>query len=131
MPPPDEPGTPDVNTGIDWARVQEALESQGDEYTDECGNRVKALFLGSVFSLVPSGKYYTPFATGNVEEEEAESDAAWFQAVDEEAGKYGLSVGSAEGDPTGLLVFKVLGTDENPSCEVDRMATAKKRRPHL
>jgi hypothetical protein len=35
--------------------------------TDMEGNTVERVFLGTVFSLTPSGKYYTPFASGNVD----------------------------------------------------------------
>ena len=126
---PDESSPPNASTGIDWDRVQAALDSEGQEYTDECGNRIKSLFLGSVFSLTPSGKYYTPFAAGNVEPEEAEADQAWFAAVDQEASQHGLSVQSAEGNPSDLLVVKVLETDANPSCERGKVEAAGKRRP--
>ncbi len=35
-------------------------------YTED-GNRMRSSFLGSCFSLVPSGKYYMPFACSNLE----------------------------------------------------------------
>ena len=42
------------------------LEQYEDE-PDENGNIKESVCLGTVFSLTPSGKYYTPFANGNVE----------------------------------------------------------------
>lgn len=34
---------------------------------DEFGNRILQVYLGSCFSILPSGKYYTPFANSNVD----------------------------------------------------------------
>ncbi len=129
--PEDEGPSPESSTGINWDNVLKTIETEGEEYTDECGNRVKSLYLGSVLSLSPSGKYYTPYASGNVEPEEAEADQAWYNAVDEEAAIRGLTVVPGEGDPTDLIVLKVLGTDENPACERDKQAAADRHRPHL
>jgi len=42
------------------------LEQYEDE-PDENGNIKESVYLGTVFSLTPSGKYYMPLATGNVE----------------------------------------------------------------
>ena len=85
-------------------------------------------FLGSVFSLTPSGKYYTPWANGNVEDcprckgkgstangkecswcggigsREAFLDELWTEEVERLAGKYSLSLSSGEGDPTDLFL---------------------------
>jgi len=41
---------------IDTADIVEDME----------GNHQRSIFLGTVFSLTPSGKYYLPFACGNV-----------------------------------------------------------------
>jgi hypothetical protein len=36
-------------------------------YQDDDLNMVESIFLGTVFSLTPSGKFYTPFANSNVD----------------------------------------------------------------
>jgi len=46
------------NGGINWTQVQQAVEE------DDEGR----FFLGSVFSIMPSRKYYMPWATGNVKD---------------------------------------------------------------
>jgi hypothetical protein len=37
------------------------------ESSDYEGNTLESVFLGTVFSLTPSGKFYTPFANSNVD----------------------------------------------------------------
>jgi hypothetical protein len=53
--------------GFDMAKVRERLD--GEDWEDDIhgdGSQVRRLYLGSVFSLTPSGKYYMPFACSNV-----------------------------------------------------------------
>lgn len=46
----------------------EDMEMENEVYYDECeGYHYKSVFLGTVFALCPSGKYYMPFACSNVE----------------------------------------------------------------
>lgn len=61
------------------------------------------LYLGSVLSLSPSGKYYTPFANSNVTFKEARVDEAWYAALDRAAEKFSGSIESGEGDPCDLF----------------------------
>ena len=44
-------------------------ELNAEEWEDDSFNdcQVRRVYIGSVFSLLPSGKYYTPFANGNVD----------------------------------------------------------------
>jgi len=65
---------------------------------------LKAIFIGTVFNLCPSHKYYQPFACSNVTDEEAEEDAAWFAQADEELDTIGAWLDSGEGDPCDLFV---------------------------
>lgn len=58
----------DVTHGFDMAKVRTALDGQDwedDSHGD--GSQVRRLYLGSVFSLMPSGKYYTPWACSNLD----------------------------------------------------------------
>jgi len=96
---------------IDWEGIKKELE-MAEAYTDECGNLVKAIYLGSFLSLSPSGKYYTPWANSNVTQEEAEEDEKWCEELEEEAGKHGLFVTSGEGDPTDIVIGKVVEEEE-------------------
>ena len=64
--------TAGITTGIDWETVKAELAAQ-DWETDEfiCDLPFRQVFIGTVFALMPSGKYYTPWAHGNVEPCEA------------------------------------------------------------
>lgn len=52
--------------GIDWGAVSSEISQQPwesvDDYTED-----RQLFIGTVMSLTPSGKYYMPWACSNVE----------------------------------------------------------------
>ena len=53
-------------TGINWEAVREKLD--GEEWEEvETDREERTLYLGSVMSLTPSGKVYTPWACSNVE----------------------------------------------------------------
>lgn len=54
------------STGIDWDSVSRQLNTP-DWSPAECGGVERRLFLGTVFSLYPSGKYYMPFACSNLD----------------------------------------------------------------
>ncbi len=56
-----------VETGFILKAIREELDSV--EWEDRFGDegQQRSVFLGTVFSLTPSGKFYTPFANSNVE----------------------------------------------------------------
>lgn len=49
------------------ATVKSALQENPYTYKNENGDSVKSVFLGTVFGIMPSGKYYMPFACSNVD----------------------------------------------------------------
>lgn len=117
----------DVND-IDWEGIKRELNLATEPYEDECGNKVKAIFLGSVFSMTPSGKYYTPWACSNVDEKEAEEDQEWWEALEKKAGENGLFITSGEGDPTDIVVgMAVDEAQEGKACLVPQMKPARKK----
>jgi hypothetical protein len=59
-----------------------------------------SLYLGSVMSLMPSGKYYTAWANSNVTEGEANKGAAEWERMESAASELGAWIESGEGDPT-------------------------------
>jgi|TARA_Y100000034_G_scaffold133551_1_gene199327 hypothetical protein len=56
-----------LETGIDWDYVRNELNGM-DWYESDGGyDEERQVYLGTCFSLMPSGKYYMPFACSNVE----------------------------------------------------------------
>lgn len=79
----------------------EFLELTGDIDGDQIIGRC---FLGSVFAIMPSGKYWTWWASSNVNRIEALQDTAYMAALDAEAQSRNLWIESGEGDPCDLFV---------------------------
>lgn len=52
--------------GIDLAALRKELDGEAWELSDEPDREVRRVYLGTVFVLMPSGKFYTPFACSNV-----------------------------------------------------------------
>jgi len=46
--------------------VMQEIDSE-ESYKDIDGNTLKSVFIGTCFNIMPSGKYYMPFACSNVE----------------------------------------------------------------
>ena len=63
-------------------------------------------YLGSVMSLMPSKKYYTPYACANVTERERERDARWQDALKKVAAHYGAYVFVKKDNPTDVFICK-------------------------
>lgn len=109
--------------------------ADGEE--NEEGRLVRRTFLGTVFALMPSGKYYTPFAASNVaecprckgtgtsaktgrtckfcmgyESREAYEDAVWMETAEDEASAHDAWVESGEGDPCDLFLCRIDEDDE-------------------
>jgi len=87
---------------------------------------IARFYVGSVFSLLPSGKFYTVWANSNLEpcscckgsgcdycgglgSREAFEDELWYNAVDEIASKCGLWLESGEGEPCDLFLCMIGG----------------------
>jgi hypothetical protein len=116
----------------DFYRVQERLEESGLDYTEDCqgliesnlpymermehpdfdGDLVETTFLGTVFTLYPSGKFYTPWANSNVSIVEAAKDAIFQECLEYTAEKQGCFVESGEGDPCDIFLSRVVESEE-------------------
>jgi hypothetical protein len=87
------------------------------------------LYLGTVFSLAPSGKYYMPWACGNLApcprckgtgkrdsdscrhcggcgSREAHEDEIFHEVLEEAAGDHGCWIEAGEGDPCDLFIAR-------------------------
>ena len=91
----------------DWNDIVESAKSEPQE--DYEGNTYGYQFLGTVFALSPSGKYYTPWANSNVTEREAYRDEQFYFALDDVASDKGGWIESGEGDPCDI--FFVIALD--------------------
>jgi len=55
-------------TGILWDKVKKSMEqAEWQDDWDGGDGQLRSVFLGTVFSLYPSGKYYLPFACSNLD----------------------------------------------------------------
>ena len=61
-------------------------------------------FLGTVFSLVPSGKFWTVWANSNVDDDEMTRDSVWMEMLEEVAAEHGMYAFNGEGDPCDLFL---------------------------
>jgi hypothetical protein len=66
-----------------------------------------AQYVGTVFNMTPSGKYYMPFASSNISVKEAAIDEFWreeFEIVLEEEGCWNEG---GQGDPCDIFICKI------------------------
>lgn len=101
----------EVRDQFDWIELVENCKDPDNRFEEE-GELRGQTFLGTVFALMPSGKYYTSWANGNVTEAEAIDDEAYMEALKAVASEHGLIVMSGEGDPCDLFVGMTIDRDE-------------------
>lgn len=102
-----------IGSAVDQLRESESREDlEMMELIDEDNNIVGGVYLGSVFALTPSGKYYMPFACSNVTEQEALQDEVWWEALDEIADSKEGWVQGGEGNPCDIFFFRWVEPDE-------------------
>jgi len=77
---------------------------------------VQSLFVGTIMSLTPSGKFYAPFANSNVKIKEAALDELWYEFIEKGLKDYPFCLTLSEYDGCDLLIQR--SYDENP--EEDR-----------
>ena len=82
-------------SGVDWNEVKKELRTMEK---DEDGNRY--LYLGSVFSLDPCGRYHNVISPNGA----TESCGAFWETLEAEASRHGFSIVGGEGDPTDVYV---------------------------
>ena len=76
---------------IDW----KVIEDEHGKYLQD--------FLGSVMSIMPSGKFYMPWTT-NQTQRDVIKDSAFMSALEDVLDEYDMWIESGEGDPTDLFV---------------------------
>lgn len=96
--------------------LKTALEI-AEEQENEFGEKYKEVYVGKIFDIAPSGKYYTFWACSNVSEWEMEKDEIFFEGLREGLGEHGLYIVEGEGDPTDLFVGRIIEEDEKEEEE--------------
>lgn len=106
-----------TETGLDLEAIRELLDTE--EWEDEIceDHQVRRIYLGTVFDLFHSGKYYTAWACSNVTEEEAQRDEEWREAVEEELGTIGACLVNGDGDPCDLFIEEIRDVEEEGDDE--------------
>lgn len=61
------PNKSEIKTNINWEAVKKEMETAEWQDAFDGDRQEKYVFLGTVFALTPSGKYYTAFACSNVD----------------------------------------------------------------
>ena len=88
------------------------MEVDKEDWEEDCYDsslQKRSIFVGSVFSNLPSGKYYMPWSS-NVTEEEANEDEKWYEQVENELSTIQCYLESGEGDPCDLFISECRGT---------------------
>ena len=90
--------------GVEYDPEADIFDRSTRGYYDLDELRYGSTFLGTVFSVYPSGKYYTAWACSNITEKEAEVDEAFSEALDKVVDMFGFCVTEGEGDPCGMFI---------------------------
>ena len=91
-------GFPDVVVEVGHASA--AKDPDDGEYV------TGSAYLGTTFSIMPSGKYWTFWACSNTTAEERDRDTRFMEALERVADKFELFVHSGDGDPCDMFVSK-------------------------
>jgi hypothetical protein len=66
-----------------------------------------AIYVGTVFDMTPSGKYYLPFASSNVSVKEVAIDEFWDDELEKMLSEENCWSESGEGNPCDIFICKV------------------------
>jgi hypothetical protein len=86
---------------FDYDVIRKCLDEEEWEPVDDW-TESRSTYLGTVFSLIPSGKYYMPWCS-NFTDEEAQADEEWLNKIDKEFTERNIVLINGEGDPCDLF----------------------------
>lgn len=95
---------------LDLEYIDNKLINADPEFMEEYDLLVERMYLGTVFEIYPSGKYYTPFANSNVTKDEVKKDEAFLKQIELELDTIGAYLVSGDGDPTDLFIEREIDT---------------------
>lgn len=108
---------------FDLQKIRTLLDAEPWEEDKYNNSETRRIFIGTVFSLMPSGKYYVPWACGNVTEEEAAKDEEWQEQATNELATINCWLTSGEGDPCDLFVGECRDIEMEEDKEVVDVTT--------
>ena len=120
----DTPPLDEEPSSIDIDQILNEIDKQ-DEIIDNCGNKVKALNVGTITNIAPSKKVY-PQWSPVVSTEEKRQDAEFFKSLGDELDKHGLFIESDPEDINLLRVVKILEVGD-PVCNLKHGRDFKKK----
>lgn len=104
---------PEIEVDLDFDSLYQELLQQ-EVQQDELDRPVRMLYIGTVFELLPSGKYYTPFARSNVTDFEAEVDQIWWEKAERAAQEKDCYLTNGMGSASDVfLVMYVQGEEDD------------------
>lgn len=102
--------TAEIKESFDFEAIKAECEQNKElDYEDQL---VGLSFIGTVFSLMPSGKYYA-FWTSNQTETDELQDSCYYDALESVFSDYGMFITSGEGDPCDLFAGMTFDNEEN------------------
>ena len=105
-----------ILNGFYWENIVRTAKAEPQEDFDNPGTMKGYCFLGTVFSIMPSGKFYTPWTTNQTRQDEIK-DEAYMEALERAAEKYGGWIESGEGDPCDLFFVMSIETEKETEEE--------------
>ena len=100
------------------AAILAECESNKEEDPDNPGELIGRCFLGSVLSIMPSGKYYMPWCTNQTRSDETR-DGAFQDALEAFLEDAGMWLESGEGDPCDLFACAHFDAPEDDTENLD------------
>lgn len=98
-------------------KFAEAMEEQDmEECPDNPEMLQRTMYLGSILSVTPSGKFYTPFANSNVSVKEAAIDEIWWDYMRFQLEEENLFIESGEGDGLDLFLTRYYDGMDYSQC---------------
>jgi hypothetical protein len=90
----------DVDAIAQECRANAEPGEDGDELVGRC-------FLGTVFAVMPSGKYYMPWTSNQTRSDETR-DGAYMEALEDFLSQAGCWLESGEGDPCDMFAAMII-----------------------
>ena len=100
----------EIEQNWDFDKIEK--EALSNCYFDDDGNIVASCFLGTVFAIAPSGKYWTWWASSNVDIREQIRDNAFMEAFSDVFESKNMYITGGEGDPCDLFAQFTIELDD-------------------